>query len=338
LLKRDNHIVKVFAKDKDVLINLLNADDVDFVNVLQIKKRDKFSVVLSLLVREVVLGLHALKFKPDLIIGTDPIVAHIGKLLKIPNIITLEDDFDVIPKLARIAYPFCANILVPTVCKVGAKFENKKIGYNGYMKLAYLHPNVFNPIEIKEVKKPYFLLRLSSLKAHHDADIKGVSNDIIDIVISMFEKYGTVYISSERKLPENLEVYRLNVNKSQIHSVLFNTELFISDSQSMSVEAAMLGITSIRFNDFVGKISVLEELEHKYKLTFGIPTSKPNDLIDKIKELLDMPDRRDVFQARRQKMLADKIDVTAFMVWFIENYPKSVGIMKENPDYQYRFK
>jgi hypothetical protein len=37
-------------------------------------------------------------------------------------------------------------------------------------------------------------------------------------------------------------------------------------------------------------------------------------------------------------MLRDKIDVTAFMVWFIENYPDSVNIMKENPEYQDRFR
>ena len=30
-------------------------------------------------------------------------------------------------------------------------------------------------------------------------------------------------------------------------------------------------------------------------------------------------------------MLEDKIDVTAFIVWFIENYPGSVKIMKDNP-------
>ena len=36
-------------------------------------------------------------------------------------------------------------------------------------------------------------------------------------------------------------------------------------------------------------------------------------------------------------MLKEKIDVTAFMVWFIENYPESAKIMKENPDYQLRF-
>ena len=43
-------------------------------------------------------------------------------------------------------------------------------------------------------------------------------------------------------------------------------------------------------------------------------------------------------QKRRKKMLADKIDVTAFLVWFVENYPKSVKIMKGNPKYPERFK
>jgi hypothetical protein len=45
-----------------------------------------------------------------------------------------------------------------------------------------------------------------------------------------------------------------------------------------------------------------------------------------------------IFAERRQKMLEDKIDVAKFMTWFIENYPESVKIMQENPDYQYRFK
>ncbi len=41
---------------------------------------------------------------------------------------------------------------------------------------------------------------------------------------------------------------------------------------------------------------------------------------------------------KRKRMLSDKIDVTAFMIWFIENYPESVKIMKDHPDYQSRFK
>lgn len=37
-----------------------------------------------------------------------------------------------------------------------------------------------------------------------------------------------------------------------------------------------------------------------------------------------MPNARAIWQKRREKMLAEKIDVTAFSTWFIENYPESV--------------
>ena len=36
-------------------------------------------------------------------------------------------------------------------------------------------------------------------------------------------------------------------------------------------------------------------------------------------------------------MLAEKIDVTSFLVWFTENYPKSKQTMKINPEYQLKF-
>ena len=105
----------------------------------------------------------------------------------------------------------------------------------------------------------------------------------------------------------------------------------------MAVEAAILGTPSIRFSDFAGRIGVLEELEHKYGLTYGIKTSEPEKLYAKIEELLRFPNLKEEWQKRRQKMLSEKIDVTAFMVWFIENYPESAKVMRENPDYQFRF-
>jgi len=54
--------------------------------------------------------------------------------------------------------------------------------------------------------------------------------------------------------------------------------------------------------------------------------------------LLNDTNTKQVFAKRKEIMLADKIDVTAFFVWFIENYPESAEIMKSNPDYQYKFK
>jgi len=82
----------------------------------------------------------------------------------------------------------------------------------------------------------------------------------------------------------------------------------------------------------------LEELEHVYGLTYGVKTSEADKLYNKIEELLNISNLNEVFNERLQNMLKDKIDVTAFFTWFIENYPESKKIMKENPDYQYRFK
>ena len=58
----------------------------------------------------------------------------------------------------------------------------------------------------------------------------------------------------------------------------------------------------------------------------------------RLESLLNIDDLEDEFQKRRKKMLNDKIDVTAFLAWFLSNFPKSNAIMKENPSYQYNFK
>jgi hypothetical protein len=119
---------------------------------------------------------------------------------------------------------------------------------------------------------------------------------------------------------------------------MFFSNLFIGDSQSMIVEAAMLGTPSVRFNSFVGKISVLNELETQYNLTIGINNNNPQLLLKTVENLINTDNLKNIYQERRGRMLSDKIDVTAFVVWFVENYPASVKIMKENPEYQDRFR
>ena len=114
--------------------------------------------------------------------------------------------------------------------------------------------------------------------------------------------------------------------------------MLIGDSQTMTSEAAVLGTPAIRCNTFVGRISYLEEEEHQYNLTYGFLPTNTDAMFKKIEELLAIPNLKAVWQERRQDMLKDKIDVTAFYVWFIENYPESVRIMRENPEYQNVFK
>jgi predicted glycosyltransferase len=86
----------------------------------------------------------------------------------------------------------------------------------------------------------------------------------------------------------------------------------------MRAEAAVLGTPAIRFNDFVGELSYLEELEHVFHLTIGIKTNEPEMLIEKIKELLNMPDLKEVWVIRRKYMLDKSINFAELMTTLIE--------------------
>ena len=105
--------------------------------------------------------------------------------------------------------------------------------------------------------------------------------------------------------------------------------LYIGDSQTMAAEAGVLGTPFVRFNDFVGRIGYLRELEDVYQLGFGIKASSEGSvdaLCARVQELVALPakERKAMFEARRQRMLSEKIDCAKFLTWFIEHYPQSV--------------
>lgn len=128
-----------------------------------------------------------------------------------------------------------------------------------------------------------------------------------------------------------------------MHHVMAFASLYMGDSQTMAAEAGVLGVPFVRFNDFVGRIGYLRELEDVYELGYGIHASllpddspiRKNDgsvqpsgteaLYQAVEQLvaMDASERRTLYQQRRQKMLADKIDCAKFLTWFIENYPES---------------
>lgn len=335
--------VIVLIKTKDVLEELIKSDGIPYRNILSVQRgTSKMDVFTSFIKRFFKLVPIVLKEKPSLLVGTDATLALLGRLTGVSCITTLEDDYDVIKNLARIAYPATTTILCPEICNVG-KYGRKKIGYAGYMKLGYLHPNIFTPnidkLKTYGLPEKFVLIRLARLSAHHDFGISGINEELLDEIILLTKKQGyTVFISSESPLHQKYHSYLLRVSPSDMHHVLFFASLFISDSQSMSVEAAILGTPSLRFSSFAGKISVLEELERKYMLTFGISPSSPHALLSKISELFSTEGIRETFENRREKMLNDKINVTSFLTWFLKNYPNSEEIMRNNPDYQLIFK
>lgn len=327
-LKESGDRVVVVIRPKDVLEQLCINEGLEFTKVgHRPDKGGRLSRAAVIVQRTVEIARIVKKEKPCMLIGSDGVMAYLGTLFHIPSFEFFDDDYDIIKLYAWSFFPFYTDLVCPNVTNPG-RWAKKKTGYEGYQKLAYLHPNVFTPDkQVVEryfpADKPFFLLRFAKLNAHHDGGIGGITTAVGQRLIETLKPHGDVYITSERELEPQFEQYRLNINPSDIHHVMAFAQMYIGDSQSMAVEAAMLGTPCLRFNDFAGKISVLEELEHKYQLTYAIPTSDPDRLYKKVDELLSFPDLKAVFQQRRAVMLSEKIDVAAFFTWFIRNYPQS---------------
>ena len=370
-LMEDGNKVLFVIKSKDILETLLQNAGLPYVNINQHAHRgSKLGILWDMFVREWRIIKLCRKHKIDLITGSTAEAAHVSWLLRIHGVNIGEDDAAVISMLIKIAKPFIDGYVAPDPCEMGP-VEKRTSHYPGYHELAYLHPNHFTPdpkiVEAYgiDTSKPYFVMRFASLNAHHDSGIKGINTEIAQRLIDILEGSGLdhfesdpasacslseapgnkprIYITSERPLEPQFEKYRIKINPLDMHHVMAFASLYIGDSQTMAAEAGVLGVPFVRFNDFVGRIGYLRELEDTYELGYGIhasvlPADSPirrndgspqpsgvEELYKRVEALVSMPssERKATFAARRAQMLEDKIDCAKFLTWFIENYPES---------------
>ena len=282
--------------------------------------------------------------------GSSITLAHVAALSKlslfrkrIDAILLDDDDDEVEPLYAKYAHPFAEVVLSP---KDTPRATKKVVYYPAYHELAYLHPKRFVPSEevldeagigykkdasgkVTEVE-PYFIMRFNAFKAHHDVGVVGLTIENKRRMVELLSRHGKVFITTERNIDPEFAPYQLKVSPEKAHSLMYYATLFVGDSQTMTSEAAVLGTPSIRCNTFVGRIHYLEEEEHRYGLTYGFRPEESERMFARVEELLAMgtAELKKEWGKRREVLLGEKIDYTAFMVWFVENYPSSVALTK----------
>jgi len=243
-------------------------------------------------------------------------VVHICKMLNIPSISFSDTEHAKIQN--HITYPFSTTIVTPSCYKYN--LGPKQIRYNSYHELAYLHPENFVPDKKVldsygiENGKPYFIIRFVSWEAGHDIGQKGLSIQAKRELIQYLNKRGKVLITSESPLLKEFEPYRMMIPPHKIHDLLAFATLYVGEGGTMASEAAVLGTPSMYINTLT--MGYIEELEHKYQLLFRFEDYSV--MLKKIKELLSTKELKEKWKEKRRKMLADKIDVTSWMVDFIE--------------------
>jgi predicted glycosyltransferase len=308
------------------------------------------------LIEKIIEVLHiARKEKPDMLVGSDGVLAVVGKLLRIPAFECYEDDGEAIALYAKMFFPIYTGLICPKCCSAW-KWNNKKIAYPSYQEFGYLYPSQFTPDKSVvekygiDTSKTYFLIRFAKLTAHHDVGIHGMNTQIAEHVVELLKPHGQIYITSERELEPQFEPYRIRINPLDMHHVMAFASLYIGDSQTMAAEAGVLGTPFVRFNDFVGRIGYLRELEDVYQLGYGIHATPLKEdspirltngqvqpsgteaLYKAVEDIVAMPadERKRIFSERRERRLSEKIDYAKYLTWFIENYPASQQETREN--------
>jgi predicted glycosyltransferase len=336
--KKEGHDVFISARDKDIIIDLLVRYGLEH-KILSRMYTKKLGLMVELLIHESRVFKIARRFKPDIIVSIAGVMnVHAAKLLKIPTIVFTDTEHAKLSNL--LTFPFADVICTPS-CYLD-DLGDKQIRYDGYHELAYLHPNYFRPdgkvldlLGLKEGEK-FVIMRFVSWRASHDIGHRGLSIEMKRKSVQELSKYAKIFITSEEKLPQDLEPYQIRIPPEKIHDALYYATMYFGMSGTMATESAVLGIPSIHITyPAVTKLGNFVELE-KEGLMYNFTDIKM--ALNKASEILRDSSARSKWNDKKQKLLKDKIDVTAFMVWFIENYPESVKIMEEDSNYQLRFR
>jgi hypothetical protein len=341
-LEKKGHKVFWTVKEIDIAKRLLDYYGYKYF-VLPKKSDGLFGKVWKQFIYDLIILKICINKRIDIAIGTSVSIAHISKISRVKSIVFDDDDDDVQPLVTKYVNPF-ADLLVSPEALRGKRKRLDTIYYPGYHELAYLHPKRFSPdpevlteLGIKQ-NEVFFIMRFNVFKAHHDVGISGLSLRQKLMLIDVLKPYGRIFITTERNIEPELIQYQLKVSPEKIHSLMYYATIFLGDSQTMTSEAAVLGVPSLRCNSFAGRISYLEEEEHKYGLTFGFLPTQFDILMNKLNDFLRIGNLREEWQKRRRKMLDEKIDVTAFWLWLIENYLHCKTLVKDNQDFWKQFK
>jgi predicted glycosyltransferase len=314
-LRERGHTVDVVVRAKDVATDLLDAFDIAYERLAG--TGDSLAGLLASQCRyEARLLARARRERPDVLTAVGGLsVAHVGWLLDLPSVVFIDNEG---VASTRATVPFADVICTPSGLRSAYGAGHRR--YDGYHELAYLHPDRFEPDPDQlrdhgvDPESRYFVLRFVGWNAHHDVGQGGFSREGVERLVELLADRGDVYITSEAPLPERFEPYRLPVPPHLVHDLLAGAALYAGDSQTMATEAAVLGTPAVRSNSFAGDtdMSNFVDLETQYGLLYS--RADEGTALRLVERLADDPEAGERWAARRERLLADTIDVTAYVV------------------------
>lgn len=330
-LSTKGHKVIIGARDKEFAIALLKAYQIKYM-VLTSKGRGLLGLLKELLQQQVKISRLIKEYRIHIMLQIGGIFnAPVGRYYRIPTLAFSDTENERWGNM--VSFPLSKYVFSPTCFEhhVGGCWKNQ-IHYPGYHELAYLSPR-YAPDAIRPEKR--FLVRFVGWGAGHDIGEKGLTDEQKIEIICILNKHGAVHISSEAPLPSEIREFACKIHPSEIHDFMKTCKLIVGESATMASEAACLGIPAIFISD-TGRGYTTEE-DQKYSIIKHYRLDQWIEIVQRLRRWA-VEDLHDEWQRRRWIMLRDKIDVTAWMVDLVENYPESIIAAKREDFERYYIK
>jgi len=317
-MEQKGHKILVTTRKKDIALNLLDIYGIRYIKLSELKP-GFFNLLVELIKRNIKFYKIAKQFKPDVIMGLmGPTVATAGLFLKCKKIVFWDTENSKLSNL--VVYPLVDYVCTPSCYE--ANVWGNHITYPGYHELAYLHPKRFKPnsriLKKYGLKKGerYFIVRFVSWGTYHERNEAGFMDKVG--FVKKLEKYGRVFITSETSLPKELEKNRINIPYDKLHDFLAFSSMYIGESATIASEAAILGIPAIYVS--TSRRGYTNEEERRYGLVYNFSNQK--QALKKAIELLGRKATKKEWQRRKNKMLSEKVDVTDWLIKFVNKVVK----------------
>lgn len=324
LLVQRGHEVLITSRHKEMTLELLDQLGLPHLCLSQLGRGGLFALGIELLRRNLALYRTVKRYRPDAMAAIGGVsIAQVGRISGTPSLVFYDTENARLQN--AITYPFASCVIVPR-CYEAWVPKNRHIRYDGYHELSYLHPARFNPdrdIALANglsLAGDTFFIRIVSWKASHDVGERGWDDTLLRQVIQKLTARGKVLISSETPLPAEFETYRYRGKVSEVHHVLAYCRACVGESATMASECAVLGVPAI-YAAHTGR-GYTNEQEGRYRLVQNIRELSWPRLEQGLDQLLSLPNH--AWRSAREKLLAETIDVAAFVADCIERFPASL--------------
>lgn len=254
--------ILVLSRHKDIACELLDAFGIPHRPV-STAATGVVNLAAELVRRDVAVWRAARAFRPDVMVGFGGVaISHAGRAAGIPAISFYDSENATLQ--TRLTWPFITHLYVPDAYG-GATPPGRTTRLPGVKELSFLHPSAFRA-DLDTARaagldpdRENFFVRVVAWRANHDVGKAGWPADLLRAVVARLSRDGTVHVSSETPLPDDLRVHAYRGPKNAVHHLLAHCRALVGESATMASEAAVLGTPAIYAGrDFPGYTRALE--------------------------------------------------------------------------------